>query len=60
MEVHEALQNLRQRVLRDENVTADEYKKVIEALREDRVSVGAKKKGGTTTQVKSIDPDDLF
>lgn len=60
MEVHEELQNLRQRVLRDETVSAEDYKKVIDALREDRLSAGVKTTKSSVSQVKSIDPDDLF
>ena len=61
MEAHEAVQDLKQRVLRDETVTAEEYKKVLDALREDRISGGGKApKAKGASQVKSIDPDDLF
>lgn len=60
METHEKLQDLRQRVLRNEEVTADEYKEILDDIRGDRKTAGVKVAKSSTSKVKEIDPDDLF
>ncbi len=59
MEGLEKLHDLRQKVLRDEEVSSDEYKEVLDSLRGGRVSV-AEKKASSKSKVKEIDPDDIF
>ena len=61
MEVHEKLQDLRQRVLRGDSPSAAEYKEVLDDLREGRVSAGeVKAKKTKASSVVEIDPDDIF
>ncbi len=43
MEAHEKLQDLRQRVLRNQEVSAAEYKELLDDIREERLSAGAPK-----------------
>ncbi len=60
METHEKLHDLRQKVLRNEEVSSDEYKEVLDSLREGRMSTAEKKKSSSRSTVKEIDPDDIF
>jgi len=61
MEVHEKLQDLRQRVLRGDSPSAAEYKEVLDDLREGQVSAGeVKTKKAKASSVVEIDPDDIF
>ncbi len=57
MEVHEKLHDLRQRVLRNEEIPAADYKEVIDELREGRRTTAEAKK--STSKVKEVDPDDI-
>ena len=57
MEDIEKLQDLRRKVLARVEVSSEEYKEVIDSLREGRVTT-AEKKG--SSKVKEIDPDDIF
>lgn len=57
MEEHEALQDLRQKVLANKDVSSEEFKVVLDSLRQGRKSAGEKK--GKST-VKEINPDDIF
>ncbi len=63
MEELEGLYDLRQRVLNREEVSAKEYKEVLDSLldplRKGRVTA-AEKKGSSKATVKEIDPDDIF
>jgi len=59
MEVHEKLQDLRQRVLRGDPPTAAEYKELLDDIRGGRISAAETKKAKTFS-VKEIDPDDIF
>ncbi len=59
MEGLEKLHDLRQKVLRDEEVSSDEYKIVLDSLRGGRVTT-SEKKGAAKSKVKEIDPDDIF
>ena len=59
METHEKLQDLRQRVLRGDSPSAEEYKEILDDIRGNRVSAGEAKKSKTSS-VKEIDPDDIF
>ncbi len=61
MEVHEELQDLRQRVLRGEEVSSSDYKKLIDNIREGKTSAAEVKERKTkASNVKEIDPDDIF
>ena len=61
METHIKLQDLRQRVLRGDSPSAEDYKEVLDDIREDRVSAGeAKAKKAKASSVIEIDPDDIF
>ena len=60
MEVHEKLQDLRQRVLRGEEVPAADYKEVLDELREGRRATAEAKASKSASKVKAIDPDDIF
>lgn len=61
MEVHEKLQDLRQRVLRGDTPTAEEYKELLDDIREGRVSAGeVKTKKAKASSVAEINPDDIF
>lgn len=60
MEVHEKLQDLRQRVLRGEEVPAKDYKEVIDDLREGRRATAATKAAKSASKVREVDPDDIF
>ena len=60
METHIKLQDLRQRVLRGDSPSAEEYKKVLDDIRQDRVSAGEAKAKKTKASVIEIDPDDIF
>lgn len=61
MEVHEKLRDLRQRVLRNEDIPAKEYKELIDEIRGGRVTAAEKKASKTSrSTVKVIDPDDIF
>jgi len=59
MEEIERLQDLRQRVLNREDVSSEEFKVVLDSLRDGRVSV-SEKKSSSKSKVKEIDPDDIF
>ena len=59
METHEKLQDLRQRVLRGDSPSAEEYKEILDDIRGGRVSAAETKKAKTSS-VKEIDPDDIF
>jgi len=59
MEEIDMLQDLRRKVLAREEVSSEEYKIVIDSLREGRVTT-AEKKGSSKSKVKEIDPDDIF
>ena len=58
MEVHEKLQDLRQRVLDGKEVPAADYKEIIDELREGRRATAETK--ASTSRVKEVDPDDIF
>lgn len=59
MEDIEKLQDLRRKVLAREEVSSEEYKEVIDSLREGRVTT-AEKKGASKSKVREVDPDDIF
>ncbi len=61
MEAHEKLQDLRQRVLRNQEVSAAEYKELLDDIREERLSAGApKEKKSKASNIREVDPDDIF
>ncbi len=60
MEPYEKLHDLRQKVLRNEEVSSDEFREILDSLREGRVSTAEKKKSSSRSTVKEIDPDDIF
>lgn len=61
MEVDEKLRDLRARVLRSEDVSAEDIKEILDDIRQGRVTAGEKKASKTSrSTVKAIDPDDIF
>ena len=61
MEVHEKLQDLRRRVLRSEEISAAEYKELLDEIREDRLSAGTpKERKSKASNIREVDPDDIF
>ena len=61
MEEHDRLRDLRARILRNEDVPAEEIKEVLDELRAGRVTTAEKKAAKTPrSTVKAIDPDDIF
>ncbi len=61
METHIKLQDLRQRVLQGDSPSAAEYKELLDDIRGGRLSAAeTKAKKTRTSNVKEIDPDDIF
>lgn len=52
--------DLRRRVLDGEDIPAEDYKEIIEALRGGRMSAAEKKSGKGKSTVKEVDLDELF
>lgn len=60
MELHIKLQDLRQRVLRGDSPSAEEYKELLDDIRGGRVSAAETKAKKSISSIKEIDPDDIF
>lgn len=60
MEVHEKLQDLRQRVLSGDSPSAEEYKEILDDIRGGRVSAAETKARKSASKVREVNPDDIF